>query len=566
MIVRVHWLIAMDLILVIGIFLGCSGSDEKTLATFRGGSVSEGEFKTRYQTYLDQMGQRDNIVLRKQILNNMINERLMIRDLEEKGFEARPETRERLEQIRLQAILDRYSRLISVDTMQVTEQELRDEFRAYNSKASARYLYAKSEEEAWELKTRLQRGDTFDKLARNVFEDPGLANNGGYLGSFGWGEMESQLEQVAFSLPIGEISDPFPVKAGYGILKVESRVTQPLASEFDYAKLKEKLRRPIVEKKTARLINETAHGIAKELAPVFDEKALTQVFTNWNYVTEGQIDVEQHIPESISSSHLVSFHGGSWKVSDFFERIHRTSSRQRSRVVERSDVMDVIAGLLVREELIKRAMDEDLEDDPQVTSQIDAVSYQFRLKSWREMAEKIVAQTEWDEKILRDHFERNWNLYVIQPEVNVAEILVRTREEAVRITRMVKEGADFGSLASKHSIRLWAGKQGGELGFGTRASFGILEEKFFASRVGEIIGPEFVDPYYGVFEILDRREGRPKTFDEARDEVIRSQSNVRTQEALKDALESLRARGDIKIDMDVLANIVIETHVKGRNL
>ena len=544
---------------------GCGRSGDEPVAVFNGGEVKAEEFRLRYQTYLEKVSQRDNILLRKQILNNMVSERLMVLDLREKGFEDRPEARERFEQIRLQAIVDKYARRISSDTISVTEAELRDEFRAYNSRASARYLYARTEDGAWKIKEQLKRGASFDDLARTVFDDPGLANNGGYLGSFGWGDLEPSLEEVAFFQPLGEVSDPVPLRVGYGIVKVETRAAKPLASGSDYAKVKEKLSRAVLERKTARLLRDVTRNISRAMSPVFDEGAIRIVLDHWLDIA-GQTNPEIPMTADVSDHHLVSFARGSWTLGEFFEKVRRTSERQRNRVHDTQDVRDVVTGLIVREELLSGALAEQLEDDAGVLAQREAVSLRYRLDAWREMVEDTVGQSGWNESVLREDYAKNREQYVIPPQVNVAEILVRTSAEAQAMLTRLKEGADFSDLARQHSIRLWAGKQGGELGFGTKSDFGILGEKFFSTTIGEIIGPEYVDPYYGVFKVVGRREGREKTFEEARVEIVQARVNLGKQESFRKALEDLRVPTNIQVDLDVLANIVLDNQAKGQAL
>jgi len=68
---------------------------------------------------------------------------------------------------------------------------------------------------------RAQAGEDFGKLAREVSEDTGNAQQGGDLGFVGPGELVPQFEQVAFSLKRGEVS-PTPVRTpfGYHAIKV----------------------------------------------------------------------------------------------------------------------------------------------------------------------------------------------------------------------------------------------------------------------------------------------------------------------------------------------------------
>ena len=52
---------------------------------------------------------------------------------------------------------------------------------------------------------RIINGEPFDKVAREVSEDPSVAQNGGYLGYFTALQMIRPFEDVAYSLKVGEI-------------------------------------------------------------------------------------------------------------------------------------------------------------------------------------------------------------------------------------------------------------------------------------------------------------------------------------------------------------------------
>jgi peptidyl-prolyl cis-trans isomerase C len=159
--------------------------------------------------------------------------------------------------------------------------------------------------------------------------------------------------------------------------------------------------------------------------------------------------------------------------------------------------------------------------------------------------------------VLRARFEETRNERAFPPEVNVAEILVRTEAEANRLMAQLRKGARFADLARRNSLRLWAAKRDGELGFGNEAHFGPMGKKFFSAKVGQIIGPEKVDPYIGIFKILDRREGRSMTFDEAKGQIIEELTQTRKLEARKRSLDRLREGVSISVDTDLLANIVV---------
>lgn len=537
----------------------CSREKGAVVAEVDGIRITTEQFQKRYKQYLAQGGKRDNIKLRLEILNNMINEELMYNDLARQGMDRDSIYRRRMEEADAQALLDGYARRISFDTIKITDREVQEEFRFYNTKASARYLYARTEKGAWELKRRLERGETFESLAREVFEDPGLATNGGYLGVFGWGEMETALEEAAFTLPLGTISDPIKLRIGYAIVKPESRVVQPLASASDYRMVLQKLADRVQEKKIDRLIRKAADEIVTSLAPRFNEQAVHQVFEHWNILVRNAMpEREQHaLPQDLSTMMFMQTRRGIWSVGDFIARVEWTTEKQRRRVHSAEDVKEVAIGLAAREIMLERARAMGLENDPTVRAQVANVRQRFLLRRWVDTVQDSVGKSGWDARLLDSVYQANKQHYAFPPEVNVAEILVRTKEEATALRRRLDRGADFASLARAHSIRLWAAKRGGELGFGTQATFGPMGERFMKASVGELIGPERIDPYWAVFKIVEKKPGRLKSFAEAREDVIAGLLPQRKIEAVRSALGSLRSRASITIDTATLETISI---------
>lgn len=550
----------LPLLMTLLLFVGCS--KQQNVAVVGDEFISTEQFKERYQQYLSNAQQRDNILLRKQILTNMINEILILKDLKERGLDRDEIALKKLEEIRTQAILDVYAMRISSDTVTASEQELYEEFRRMNTKVAARYVYAPTEHEALQLKQRLERGETFQTIAKEVFDDPGLANNGGYLGIFGWGEMEQPLEEICYTLPIGSLSDPVKLSMGYAIIRVEQRIQIPLASEYDFAQNKTKLERAILERKVKKLVADAAYNLRNKLRPLFKEDVVQSLLQHWQLFSSQSTmrSVQESSAEHFvlpPSTPLVQFYNGEWTVGDFLEKAKQLSERQRRYVKTADDVKDVVLGLAIREELLKQASLIGVEKDERVSTQIKRVSEEFFLKRWASLIQDTVGASGFDESLLKKHFEENKEQYILPPEVNVAEILVESREKAESLLIVLKKGADFAQLARKYSLRVWAAKRGGELGYGTKAMYGPLGEKFFSASIDDIIGPEFVDPYYGVFKILARRETKHMTFDEAKESIVEGFRQAKKQEALKTALEQLRMRTEVSIDMDILANIVL---------
>jgi parvulin-like peptidyl-prolyl isomerase len=547
---------------------GCGGNNEHVVAVVNDTEVTDEQFRERYQKYLSGSSNKDNIQVRKQVLENMINEVLIAEDLRTSGADDDSAFRKGMDLIRQQAMADGYARRLTTDTMTVTRRQLEEEFRRYNTRVAARYVYAPSEEGTRALRQRLMKGETFESLARETFEDPGLANNGGSLGTFGWGEMEEALEEAAYTLPLGQLSEPVKLAIGFAILRVDARtVINPLASESDYAKVKGKLTEAIVKRTAPRLLGEHVRAIAASMDPQFDEATLGDLMAAWQTLTGEEKTLHQpestgRSPQDLRGRTVARLRGSWWTVETLLRKLEDTKERQRRRVKSTADLKEVILGLAAREEMLERAGDLHLEREPQVASQMENLGGEFRLRYWAGLVQDTVGRYGWPDTLLRRFYEEHKAKHTDPPMVNVAEVLVRTEQEAIRIAREARQGADFGALARAHSIRLWAAKRGGELGFNTMTGFGVMGEKFFAARVGEIIGPAKVDPYWGVFKVLEQEGGRIKSFEESRDLVLKEVSETNKQEAFLAALGRLREKANVTTYIERLANIVVQSENK----
>jgi peptidyl-prolyl cis-trans isomerase D len=74
---------------------------------------------------------------------------------------------------------------------------------------------------AEDLRARILGGEAFEDLAREFSDDPGSAESGGDLGFGGRGIWVPPFEQAAFSLGIGELSEPVQSDFGFHLIRVE---------------------------------------------------------------------------------------------------------------------------------------------------------------------------------------------------------------------------------------------------------------------------------------------------------------------------------------------------------
>jgi peptidyl-prolyl cis-trans isomerase SurA len=73
------------------------------------------------------------------------------------------------------------------------------------------------------IKNRIQGGEDFEKLARELSEDPSAKYNGGDLGYFTALQMVYPFEDAAYRTPVGDLSPIIRTRFGYHLIKVIDR-------------------------------------------------------------------------------------------------------------------------------------------------------------------------------------------------------------------------------------------------------------------------------------------------------------------------------------------------------
>ncbi|SEW42529.1 peptidyl-prolyl cis-trans isomerase C [Cognatiyoonia koreensis] len=115
---------------------------------------------------------------------------------------------------------------------------------------NASHLLVETEEEALAAKARIDGGEEFADVARDVSTGP-TGPNGGNLGWFGAGSMVPEFEAAVMALEVGAVSDPVQTQFGWHVVTLnETRLEeqpeldalrQQLSSEIQEAAIQEVL-------------------------------------------------------------------------------------------------------------------------------------------------------------------------------------------------------------------------------------------------------------------------------------------------------------------------------------
>lgn len=87
------------------------------------------------------------------------------------------------------------------------------------TQVAAQHILVRNATDAMKIKKELDMGGSFEYYAQKYSICPS-ARNGGYLGYFSRGQMVPEFEKKAFSMNVGEISNPVRTDFGWHIIKI----------------------------------------------------------------------------------------------------------------------------------------------------------------------------------------------------------------------------------------------------------------------------------------------------------------------------------------------------------
>jgi parvulin-like peptidyl-prolyl isomerase len=164
-----------------------------------GVSISEAELESSIQDIIEQSGGQDQF-----------NQSLQSMDTTYEGFRQML-----LDQLLSEAVYAAVTASISPMAEQV----------------HARHILLPTREQAEEVLARLDAGEDFSYLAKEYSEDISSRESGGDVGFFPRGVMPSEVDEVAFSLEVGETSGIVETEFGFHIVQVLEREEREIAVE-----------------------------------------------------------------------------------------------------------------------------------------------------------------------------------------------------------------------------------------------------------------------------------------------------------------------------------------------
>ncbi|MFN1834105.1 peptidyl-prolyl cis-trans isomerase [Balneola sp. MJW-20] len=547
--------------LILGMGLGLTACDEThkgdVLASIDELSVTEAHFVSAFKRYYYRSGQvlEPSFEVKSSVLNSEFNTLVLATYAKDLGMADGPEGKRRKDMIYRRVLTEEYMDAWLNKNAMITENDMREAFGRYNTQIRASHLYAPDQWTADSLYQLLQDGVSFDQLAADIFRNPRLANTGGDLGIIRMDETDPAFEKMAFAMEEGEISEPVRTAQGYSIIKVTQKTSKPIATETEYASVKDRM--AYFADKMKKELAKREHMFSFIESLKINETAVRSLSEK---VDAGYSAFSSLDPEFFSSLEsdeiLVSKDGYDLNVSEFADEAYLTPLGNLNRISDEAALINLIRGIAYRNYMVEIAEKQGLNNDGEVQASIDQSFYTYLAE---QSIERIRRSIEISDEDLLDYYSKNTDRFVKPLEMNLSRIVVGDEETAGKIHQMLMNGSDFGALVDEYTIKNEERLTNGELGYAYVQDYGLLSPKLSILETGEVSDPLFYQSgEYHIYKVLGRKESKLLRFGEARSLVRETLIEEELERELRKTLEEVKQKHNAVVDEQKLRELTIQ--------
>ncbi len=532
-------------------------ADDDVLAQINDYSITKIHFENAFKEYYYRTGRAisANPSTKLSVLNAKFDNYVLATYAEDKGLDRTEEAIQKRGEIERRVLNEEYLNQVILKDIQVSDTELNQYFVRFNTTLRASHLFAHDLESANEIYKRLQNGEDFEELAKEVFQTPYLANNGGDVGRFTTDEMDIAFEEAAFGLKIDEISKPVPTAQGYSIIKLTDRFTKPILTKNEFANKKAEIASYVYKKKKELATREHLYNFRDDLE--FNPEIFDALWTNMNENYSSAISKDAEFLSNLASDKtLAVYNDFEFTLDDFAVEYRFTPLSQINAIEGKMGFENFVIGTALRAYLFKNAKDADIGDQKIVKESIEETFYTYLAQSAIKDLKSSISNTDQE---LRIAYQNNGERFYKPIEVNLSRIVVDTEEKANFLISELKKGADFKALVEKYTIINEDLLTSGELGFVNVKNYGSYAPKISELKVGEISEViNYQTGQYTIYKMNGKIEGRPLTFNEAKESVDAFLLNKKL-EAIKDkTIKDVKEKHNALIDIEKLNEITIQ--------
>ncbi|MCX7988538.1 MAG: peptidyl-prolyl cis-trans isomerase [Thermodesulfovibrio sp.] len=213
--------------------------------------------------------------------DELVKREVLYEEAKKKDLAKSEEFKRRLEEFKKITLINMLLEQELKNVQQVTEKDAKDYYEKNKdqfikpTEVRLSQIVVKTDEEAKKVYERVDKGEDFAKIAKELSKDEKTKTSGGDMGFFKKGQLDPQIENLAFSLRKGQVSMPVNRKDGLYIFKV----TDVKGTPIEFEQIKQQLTEQLKAKKQQDWFNSYIDELKKKHKVEINEKALQEMLS-----------------------------------------------------------------------------------------------------------------------------------------------------------------------------------------------------------------------------------------------------------------------------------------------
>ena len=513
---------------------GCGKQEASTVVQIGARSITAEELRS-YVLGLNesQRSHQEGPAARREYLQPLIDYHLMWLEAQALGLDTAATVQRQLERSIRRHLVALYLKRQPVQPPLVEEDEIKQRFERKGLHRTFERMtwgiMAKARPDIDQAVAELAAGTPFGDVAARYSITPDAVNGG----ELGWLRVEAirrmGLPDSLFrDLPLGVLSPVLPHAAGFCVVRFTEE--RPV-SYFDF-------RDEILQELQEERLGEARAARAEQLAHQYD----------WNLHEPGlRLLLEKGQPSELTPEEeqtpLFKFAGGQVPLGELLDQL---KNRNVNAVADSTALVQLAERLLLQPYIFAAAVrHEELIDRETLAAVRQQLREEVVLSQLRQ--QKVVASITIAPEAVRRYYDEQTERFRRRDQIDVAEVLVETEEEALAVRRQVEAGADIAALAQERSKRRGARARGGVFPLEKTSD---LVPHILAAQPDELVGPVQVHDGFSVFKIVRRQPGERIPFAQVRRQIVDILRRAEERERFQAYIATLRQQYAARIQID----------------
>lgn len=209
---------------------------------------------------------------------------------------------------------------------------------------------------------------------------------------------------------------------------------------------------------------------------------------------------------------------------------------------------------LVKKEMLyleakKRGLDKDKEFQKKVEEFRKITLINNLLDKEIEFSPKIT------EEDIKGYYEKNKEDFIINKQIRISHIFVKTEEDLNKVKERIEKGDDFAKVAIDLSADRTSGRVGGDIGFIKKGELAPeLENMIFTMRKGQVSSPIKVKDGFRIIKVTEIK-GNVVEFDKVKGLINQRLIAEKQRESFEAFMEKIKKNYKVNINKDEIAKM-----------